>query len=82
MKLLSVYDKSMHNHPRDYHHVYKFFIFCIYVSGEHNPGLETLDVKYFGKDELPDLSIQRNTREQILKMFDFKDNPEKQVECD
>jgi len=82
VKLFAVYDKNMHNHPRDYHHVYKLFILCSYLSGDNRPGLETIDVKYFGKDELPDLSLQRNTREQILKMFEFKDNPEKEAECD
>jgi hypothetical protein len=57
----------------DLHYVYKIFLECTADNYRIAPGMETLDVGYFGRDALPDLSIPRNTTAQIMSMFDYHD---------
>jgi len=73
-RLLAVLDKKCHGHPEDLFYSYKIFLECKAESYELKTGMETLDVGFFGKDKLPDLSTPRNTEEQILLMFDFHFN--------
>ena len=64
-KLLAVFDKKCHPHPPSPYHVYKFFIQCDIVGGQAREGIETDDVAFFSKDDLPPLSVERNTESQI-----------------
>ena len=75
-KLLAVFDKKCHPHPPEIYYVYKLFFLCRQVDGTIQPGLETSEVGFFGLDELPVLSENRNTKSQIEKMFSLKNNPE------
>lgn len=70
-KLLSVLDKNKHNHPPSPFHVYKMFILCEIVGGKAEEGLETSQVAFFDRDRLPELSVERNTYEQMESMFDL-----------
>lgn len=81
-RLLSVFDKTKHDHPPDAYHVYKLFILCKYTDGKLKPGTETSDVSWISRDQIPELSSPRITTEQILTMFDYYDNPNKAVICD
>jgi hypothetical protein len=45
-------------------------------------GVETSEVSFFAEDELPELSVERNTKEQIQMMFEYLRNPEKVVILD
>lgn len=78
VKLLGVLDKSKYNKSPYPYHVYKIFILCEITGGEMKPGFETSDVGFFERDNLPELSIGRNTEEQIKMMFDFLDNPNRE----
>ncbi|WP_128657321.1 NUDIX hydrolase [Paenibacillus sp. 598K] len=80
LRLLAVHDKKCHPHPPSPYHVYKLFILCEIVGGQAASGIETSDVKFFGENELPELSEERNTESQIRMAFRLKD--ETQVECD
>lgn len=82
VRLLAVLDKKFHNHPPEPYHVYKMFILCRIVGGEAAAGVETSGVAFFAEDELPELSQERNTAEQVRTMFQFLKNPEKQVILD
>jgi len=82
VRLLAVLDKKFHNHPPEPYHVYKFFILCRIIGGKAMQGVETSEVSFFAEDELPELSLERNTREQILMMFEYLRNPEKVVLLD
>jgi ADP-ribose pyrophosphatase YjhB (NUDIX family) len=82
MKLLAVFDKSKHAHPPDIYHIYKLFILCEDLGGEIKPGMETLDVKWVGRHEQMPLSIPRISQQQIDIMFEYHDNPGKEVLCD
>ncbi len=79
VRLLAVWDKKHHPHPASPYYTYKLFIRCEIVSGEIAKGMETLDVRFFSRDELPQLSVERNTHSQIQTMFQFLDQPDKEV---
>lgn len=82
VRLLAVLDKKFHDHPPEPYHVYKFFIQCEIVGGKAESGVETSAVDFFDSDNLPPLSLERNTAEQIKMMFDFLKNPDKAVLLD
>jgi ADP-ribose pyrophosphatase YjhB (NUDIX family) len=74
VKILAVLDKNKHNHPPSFSHIYKIFILCEIIGGEAGNGLETIDVQFYGKHNLPSLSLERNTIAQIETMFEFLNN--------
>ncbi|MCG8309108.1 MAG: NUDIX hydrolase [Cytophagales bacterium] len=74
-KLLAVFDKKCHPHPPEFYYVYKMFFLCREVGGDLNSGLETSATGFFGIDELPELSTNRNTRSQIEQMFSLEKQP-------
>ncbi|CAG7653562.1 NUDIX hydrolase N-terminal domain-containing protein [Paenibacillus allorhizosphaerae] len=82
VRLLAVLDKKFHDHPPEPYHIYKIFIHCAIVGGEAAGGVETSEARFFGENELPPLSLQRNTVQQVKTMFEFLRNPEKQVILD
>jgi ADP-ribose pyrophosphatase YjhB (NUDIX family) len=79
VKLLAVLDKKCHNHPPDMYHIYKIFILCEEAGGNLKSGMETSETGFFGLDELPPLSGQRITLEQIKMMFAFKEDEKKEA---
>ncbi|WP_123043587.1 NUDIX hydrolase [Cohnella candidum] len=70
VRLLGVLDKKCHDHPPSPWHVYKMFILCEIAGGKAESGMETLQVDFFGEDELPELSTERNTERQIRWLFE------------
>lgn len=70
VRLLGVMDKKFHNHPPSPFHVYKMFIHCEIVAGEATAGMETSEVDFFAENQLPNLSLDRNTPEQIRCLFE------------
>ncbi|SDL94645.1 ADP-ribose pyrophosphatase YjhB, NUDIX family [Catalinimonas alkaloidigena] len=70
-RLLAVFDKKCHPHPPEPWYVYKHFVLCDIATGEGDgqAGMETLDVGFFGPNELPPLSVDRNTASQVHQMF-------------
>ncbi|MCJ8013281.1 NUDIX hydrolase [Paenibacillus sp. KQZ6P-2] len=76
LRLLAVMDNQKHNPPAPYH-VYKMFIHCEITGGRAQEGVETSGVRFFGENELPQLSRSRNTEEQVKLMFDLLKNPER-----
>ncbi|WP_442600685.1 NUDIX hydrolase [Paenibacillus sp. KN14-4R] len=82
IRLLGVYDTKFHDHPPSPFHVYKFFILCEIVAGQAQEGVETLEVAFFGIDELPTLSTERNTEKQVKMMFNYLKDPNRDVFCD
>lgn len=82
-KILAVYDRNKHPHepplPFD---VYKIFILCTLISGEAKPSTETDAVAFFGKSEMPELSIGRVTPAQIRRMFEHHCAPGRPTDFD
>jgi len=81
-RLLAVLDKKRHNHPPDFFHIYKMFILCEEKGGKLKTSIETSDAGFFSLQELPALSEDRITAEEIKILFDFNNNPDKQAICD
>ncbi|BFT69995.1 NUDIX hydrolase [Paenibacillus sp. P36] len=83
VRLLAVLDKKCHAHPPAPNYVYKIFILCELVGGEAlEVSLETTEVGFFGEQELPPLSIERNTVEQVKRMIELAGGPASQVLLD
>lgn len=70
-RLLAVLDKKCHDHPEDLYYAYKIFLECKAENFDLATGMETLDVGFFARNALPELSTPRNTAGQIELMFDF-----------
>jgi ADP-ribose pyrophosphatase YjhB (NUDIX family) len=82
VRLLAVLDKGKHPHPSDIFHVYKIFILCKLIGGGEKTSIETSEIGFFDRNHLPELSVPRNTESQIQLLFEFHDNPQKDVICD
>jgi ADP-ribose pyrophosphatase YjhB (NUDIX family) len=82
IKLIGVLDKKCHPHPPSPYHVYKMFIQCEIVGGTPKEGMETSAVEFFAENELPSLSIARNTESQIQLAFRYLHNPQEPVYFD
>lgn len=82
LRLLAVFDKMKHTHPPDIYHVYKLFILCEDSGETPKPGMETTDVAWVERDKYPPLSGLRITEEQLRIMFEYLDDPGKDVLCD
>jgi ADP-ribose pyrophosphatase YjhB (NUDIX family) len=80
--LMAVSDKKRHNYPPSVYYVYKLFIECEIVGGKGTAGNETSDVGFFPEDNLPELSLNRNTKEQIALLFKQYRDPARKVLCD
>ncbi|HGA0510172.1 TPA: NUDIX hydrolase N-terminal domain-containing protein [Bacillus pacificus] len=81
-KLLAIFDKEKHQPSPSATHVYKIFIGCKIIGGEKKTSIETEDVEFFCENELPNLSIARNTEEQIKEMFAYMKEPQKETLID
>jgi ADP-ribose pyrophosphatase YjhB (NUDIX family) len=68
-KMLAMLDRKFYRQPHSPYHIYKVFIRCEEMEGEPAGGLETLDARFFGPDELPKLSPHRVTAEQLTLLF-------------
>ncbi len=74
-RLLGIIDKRLYKHPPSPWYCYKIFIACEIISGSLKSGIETHGAGFFGEDELPKLSLERNTPEQITRLFTQHRNP-------
>ena len=81
-KLLAVLDKKCHPHPPSPFHVYKMFIQCEIIGGHAMTGIETSEVAFFSENELPPLSVERNTKTQIEMAFQSLNNTQEFVYLD
>jgi ADP-ribose pyrophosphatase YjhB (NUDIX family) len=81
-RLLAIFDKLKHPHPPDLYHVYKIFILCNDSGEDLCPGMEITEAQWVNRNEIPPLSLLRITKDQIQIMFEFYDNPGKEVMCD
>lgn len=64
-RLVAVFDKRMHPHPPQPFYVYKMVFYCRLLSKNINRGFDVLDVDFFDKDNLPELSEDRILKSQI-----------------
>lgn len=81
-KIIAVQDRDLHNHPLYANKVCVLFYLCTPLGGEFVPNVETTESRWFGESELPDLSEERNTEEQIAMCFAAARDPEWQTRFD
>ncbi|HWO75144.1 MAG TPA: NUDIX hydrolase [Bacillus sp. (in: firmicutes)] len=74
IKLIAVFDKKCHPHPPSPYHVYKIMFLCELSGGNAKNSIETNDVQFFDKHQLPPLSIHRITKNQIELAFEHLKN--------
>jgi ADP-ribose pyrophosphatase YjhB (NUDIX family) len=82
VRLLGILDKKFHDHPPAPSHIYKVFILCEIVGGQIGAGMETSEVAFFEEDNLPELSLERNTEKQIKKLFEMMRSNDQEVMLD
>ena len=81
-KLVSVFDKRCHAHPPAPIHAYKLFFLCDIVRAVEKSDLETGAVRFFGEDEIPELSLDRIVPAQIRRMFEHWRKPDLPTDYD
>ncbi len=81
-KVVAVYDKAKHAHPEGLWYVYKLFVRCELLGGEATTSVETTEVGFFGRHELPPLSTGRVTEAQVARMFAHLDQPDLPTDFD
>ena len=69
-KIIAIQDRNRHNTPTTLHSIYKIFILCDLIDIRFEKNTETEESKFFELNNLPKLSIARNTKEQIDMCFD------------
>ncbi|MDL2224264.1 NUDIX hydrolase [Bacteroidales bacterium OttesenSCG-928-M06] len=81
-RIIAVQDRNMHNTPLFAYGVCKIFILCEIIGGKFNKNIETVESNYFSLNELPPLSLDKNTPEQVELCFQAYKNPNWEVVFD
>jgi len=70
IRLIALLDRNKHNEPVTAYGIYKAFVHCEIQSGEFKANTETEESAFFNLNDLPQLSLGRNTKEQIEMCFE------------
>ncbi|MGT2950047.1 ADP-ribose pyrophosphatase [Streptococcus cuniculi] len=70
LRLVAILDKAKSNPSRSAHHVTKVFYLCRALGGAFQANSETVASAYFALEDLPALSVGKNTAEQIALCFE------------
>jgi ADP-ribose pyrophosphatase YjhB (NUDIX family) len=81
-RLLAAYDRDRRGHPPMAYHVYKLVYLCRILDEEPLPDVDTEGARFFGEDEIPELSATRVTRAQISRFFEQHRNPDMSADFD
>lgn len=81
-RIIALHDKNKHNTKPFAYNVLKVFVECEVVCGSFRENIETVESRYFSKDELPELAEEKNTAEQVLMCFAAHNNPDWKVGFD
>ena len=74
-KLIGVYDANRSGTPLAFFHAYKLVFECDILGGEPIPSDETLDVRFFAFDSLPQLSSNRTDERHLADVLVHLDDP-------
>lgn len=82
-RLLAVYDRDRQGHTPPYpFNIYKMFFLCDITGGHAKTSNETSDVRFFSRDQIPDLSKGRTLAHQIELFFKMQTDPTIPVDFD
>lgn len=74
-KLIALQDRRKHNVTNYAYGVVKAFTLCEYKGGKFESNIETTEIRFFKKDEIPEnLAVEKCTKEQIIMCFDAFEN--------
>lgn len=73
-RVIAIQDRNKHNKPLYAYGVCKVFVECEITGGEFKENIETLEIGYFSLEDLPALSEEKNSIEQIEMCFKAKDD--------
>lgn len=76
LRILGLIDYNKHQDRPFPFDIYQIFMDCEIIGGEAAIGIETSDVGFFNIDNLPELSVRRVTKSQILQMHELHNNKE------
>jgi len=76
LRILGLIDYNKHQNRPFPFDIYQIFMECEIIGGEPTIGIETSDIGFFSIDDLPELSVRRVTKEQIMKMYELHNNKE------
>jgi ADP-ribose pyrophosphatase YjhB (NUDIX family) len=82
VRLLAAYDRDRHGHPPILFHVYKLVYLCEILDEAPSSDIDTDGVRFFGEQELPELSVTRVTRAQIIRFFEQYRDPDRPADFD
>lgn len=71
-RLIAVLDRNRYTDDRYPYSVSEVVVACTPVGGTFRPNIETSEARYFSEDEVPELSVLRNTREQVETCYAFE----------
>lgn len=69
-RVIAIQDREKHNRPIYAYKICKVFILCTVIGGKFEPNIETVESGYFALDELPPLSEDKTTVEQVEMCFE------------
>jgi len=72
-RIIAILDRQKHIEDDFPYSIYKVFVECDYIEGEHLGNIETSEASFFRMDNLPELSIGRNTKKQIELCFEARE---------
>lgn len=75
VKLLALFDRNLHGHPPHAFSIWKHFFLCELTGGAPADSIETAGARFFARDEIPPLSIQRTTMEELERMYAHHADP-------
>ena len=76
-KIIAVQDWRKHNVVNYAYGIVKVFVLCRYEGGKFEKNIETTEIGFFDKNDIPSaLAVEKCTRDQILMCFDSYENPD------
>jgi ADP-ribose pyrophosphatase YjhB (NUDIX family) len=83
VKLLALYDRDRQGHPPHPWHTWKAIFLCELLDEHQEPlGHETSAARFFERNELPELSMNRVTPRYIERAYDHREHLEWPTEFD
>lgn len=82
VRVIAVQDRKKHNEPEYIYNIIKVFVLCKLNGGRFQKNIETLKSGYFSIDEIPEMSKDRTTLEQVEMCFKAHYNKDFKVELD
>jgi ADP-ribose pyrophosphatase YjhB (NUDIX family) len=82
LKVIGVFDANRRGGYLELFHAFKIIFLCELIGGEAKTSNETLDVKFFDFNDLPQLSLNRTNKKHLNEIQLHLNNPERKTYFD